>query len=147
MTGLLVDSNILLDVFEDDPVWAQWSEEMLEYFSATHILCINPVIYAEVSVGFGHIEELEAAIAKCGVRMLEIPREALFLAAKAFIEYRRRKGIKASPLPDFFIGAHAAVENLALLTRDVSRYKSYFPTVNLISPKDSNQGGGQYRNN
>ena len=134
MRGLLVDSNILLDVFEDDPVWAQWSEEMLEHYSTTHTLCINPIIYAEVSVGFERIEDLEAAIAGCGARMLHIPKEALFLAAKAFVEYRRRKGFKVSPLPDFFIGAHEAVEDLELLTRDVSRYKSYFPTLKLITP-------------
>lgn len=107
MRGLLVDSNVLLDVFEDDLVWAQWSEEMLEYYSTTHTLCISPIIYAEVSVGFERIEELEAAITNCGVRMLQIPKEALFLAAKVFVEYRRRKGLKLSPLPDFFIGAHA----------------------------------------
>ena len=136
MRTIPVSSNVLLDVFEDDPVWAQWSEEMLEYYSATHMLCISPVIYAEISVGFQRIEELEAAITDCGVWMLQIPKEALFLAAKVFVEYRRRKGIKLSPLPDFFVGAHAAVENLALLTRDVSRYKSYFPTVKLISPQN-----------
>lgn len=136
MRGLLVDSNVLLDVFEDDPVWAQWSEEMLEHYSTTHILCISPIIYAEVSVGFERIEELEAAIIDSGVRMLQIPKEALFLAAKVFVEYRRRRGIKLSPLPDFFIGAHAAVEKLELLTRDVSRYKSYFPTVKLVSPNN-----------
>ena len=135
MRGLLVDSKVLLDIFEDDPVWAQWSEEMLGRFSATHILCINPVIYAEVSVGFQRIEELEAAIIGSGVRMLEIPREALFLAGKVFVEYRRRGGAKISPLPDFFIGAHAAVEGIELLTRDESRYKSYFPTVKLILPR------------
>lgn len=134
MSVLLVDSNVLLDIFEDDPVWAQWSEDMLEHYSTTHILCINPIIYAEISVGFQRIEELEAAITHCGARLLQIPKEALFLAAKVFVEYRKRKGIKLSPLPDFFIGAHAAVENLELLTRDVSRYKSYFPTVKLISP-------------
>src|SRR5208283_1923478 len=134
MRGLLVDSNVLLDVFEDDPVWAQWSEEVLEHYSTTHILCISPIIYAEVSVAFERIEELEAAIVDSGVRMLQIPKEALFLAAKVFVEYRRRRGIKLSPLPDFFIGAHAAVEKLELLTRDVSRYKSYFPTVKLVSP-------------
>lgn len=136
MRALLVDSNVLLDVFEDDPVWAQWSEEMLEYYGASHTLCINPIIYAEVSVGFERIEELEAAITDCGVKMRHIPKEALFLAAKVFVEYRRRKGLKLSPLPDFFIGAHAAVENLELLTRNVSRYKSYFPTVKLISPNN-----------
>jgi predicted nucleic acid-binding protein len=134
MRGLLVDSDVLLDIFENDPVWAQWSEEMLEHYGTTHILCISPIIYAEVSVGFERIEELEAAIIASGVRMLQIPKEALFLAAKVFVEYRRRSGIKLSPLPDFFIGAHAAVENLELLTRDVSRYKSYFPTVKLVSP-------------
>jgi predicted nucleic acid-binding protein len=132
--GLLVDSNVLLDVFEDDPVWAEWSEEMLEYYGSRHILCINPVIYAEVSVGFERIEELESALTGCGLRLLQIPKEALFLAAKAFVQYRRQKGFKLSPLPDFFIGAHAAVEDLQLLTRDLSRYKSYFPTVRLISP-------------
>jgi hypothetical protein len=137
MRGLLVDSNVLLDIFEDDPVWAQWSEEMLEQCSKTHVLCINPIIYAEVSVGFERIEELEAAIIDSGVRMLQIPKEALFLAAKVFVEYRRRRGPGLSPLPDFFIGAHAAVEKLELLTRDISRYKSYFPTVRLLSPKQS----------
>lgn len=136
MRGLLVDSNVLLDVFEDDPAWARWSEDMLEQYSATHILCINPVIYAEVSAGFERIEELETAIIASGVKMLQIPKEALFLAAKVFVEYRRRSGIKLSPLPDFFIGAHAAVEDLELLTRDVSRYKSCFPTVKLVSPKN-----------
>jgi predicted nucleic acid-binding protein len=136
MRGLLVDSNVLLDVFEDDPVWVHWSEDMLEQYSTTHILCINPVIYAEVSAGFERIEELEAAIFDSGVRMLQIPKEALFLAAKVFVAYRKRKGTKLSPLPDFFIGAHAAVEQLELLTRDVSRYKSYFPTVKLVSPKN-----------
>jgi hypothetical protein len=136
MRGLLVDSNVLLDVFEDDPAWAQWSEGMLEHYSTTHMLCINSIIYAEVSVGFKRIEELEAAITASGVRMLEIPKEALFMAAKVFVEYRRRKGTKVSPLPDFFIGAHAAVAGLQLLTRDVSRYNSYFPTVKLISPRD-----------
>jgi predicted nucleic acid-binding protein len=136
MRGLIVDSNVLLDVFEDDPVWAQWSEEMIEQYSTTHILCITPIIYAEVSVGFERIEELEAAIIDSGVRMLQIPKEALFLAAKVFVEYRRRRGIKLSTLPDFFIGAHAAVEKLELLTRDVSRYKSYFPTVKLVCPNN-----------
>jgi hypothetical protein len=134
MRGLLVDSNVLLDVFEDDPVWGQWSEDMLEQYSTTHILCISPIIYAEISVGFERIEELEEAIIDSGVRMLQIPREALFLAAKVFVEYRRRRGIKLSPLPDFFIGAHAAVGRFELLTRDVSRYKTYFPTVKLVSP-------------
>jgi predicted nucleic acid-binding protein len=132
--GVLVDSNVLLDIFEDDPVWAEWSEATLDGCSAAYALYINPVIYAEVSVGFQRIEELETALAACGVQMLQIPKDALFLAAKVFLKYRRQKGVKTSPLPDFFIGAHAAVEELRLLTRDVSRYRSYFPTVRLISP-------------
>ena len=135
MKGLLVHSNVLLDVFEDDPTWADWSEAMLDQFSRTHILCINPIIYAEVSVGFQRIEELELALAECRVRMLQIPKEALFLAAKVFFDYKKRKGTSQSPLPDFFIGAHAAVENLELLTRDLARYKTCFPKVMLISPK------------
>jgi predicted nucleic acid-binding protein len=132
--GVLVDSNVLLDIFEDDPVWSEWSEATLDRCSATCALYVNSVIYAEVSVGFQRIEELETALATCGVQMLHVPKDALFLAAKVFVEYRRQKGAKTSPLPDFFIGAHAAVEGLELLTRDVSRYRSYFPTVKLISP-------------
>lgn len=134
MRGLLVVSNVLLDVFEDDPRWAQWSEEMLDQLSLTHVLCINPIIYSEISVGFERIEQLESAVAACGLRMLSVPKKALFLAAKVFVEYRRRKGTRLSPLPDFFIGSHATVENLELLTRDASRFKSYFPSIKLISP-------------
>jgi hypothetical protein len=127
--------NVLLDIFEDDPVWAEWFESTIEQCSMTYILCINPVIYAEISVGFQRIEELEAAIAGCEARMLQIPKEALFLAAKVFAEYRKHKGIKTLSLPDFFIGAHAAVEGLDLLTREVAKYRSYFPGIKLISPK------------
>jgi len=134
MRKLLVDSNVLLDVFEDDPVWADWSETMLETYSAEYVLCINPIIYAELSLGFQRIEQVEATLGGCGVRMLEIPREALFLAAKVFSDYRKRKGMRTSPLPDFFIGAHAAVADLELLTRDPSRYRSYFPTIKLVCP-------------
>jgi len=134
MTGLLVDSNVLLDVFEADPVWAEWAESMLQKYSSTHTLYINPIIYSEVSLGFARIEELEEIITACGFRMIQIPKEALFLAGKAFIKYKKRKGTKVSTLPDFFIGAHAAVEKMELLTRDTSRFKSYFPTVKLITP-------------
>jgi len=134
MPGILVDSSVILDVFQDDPVWAERSETMLDTCSTRQQLFINPAIYAEVSIGFLRIEQLEEALAGCGLRMLPIPREALFLAGKAFLKYRRLKGSKVSPLPDFFIGAHAAVENLQLLTRDVKRIKTYFPTVNLLSP-------------
>ena len=137
MKGILVDSNIILDLFEDDEKWAGWSEEVLNHYALTHILYINPIIYAEVSIGFAYIEELEQAIARCGFQMLQVPKEALFLAGKAFVAYRKRRGTKSAPLPDFFIGAHAAVLELKLLTRDISTYSSYFPTVDLITPNKS----------
>ena len=137
MKGVLVDSNIILDLFEDDEKWAGWAEEVLNRYALTHILYINPIIYAEVSIGFTCIEELEGAIARCGFQMLQVPKEALFLAGKAFVAYRKRRGTKSAPLPDFFIGAHAAVLELKLLTRDISRYRSYFPTVDLITPDKS----------
>ena len=107
----------------------------LEEFSAITGLFINPVVYSEVSIGFKRIEEMESAMSRSGFRMLEIPREALFLAGKAFLKYRNNRGTKRSPLPDFFIGAQAAVFGMDLITRDVSRYHTYFPTVRLISPE------------
>jgi len=137
MKGILIDSSVILDLFEDDPNWAEWSESTLHRYSITHTLYINPIIYSEVSIGFERIEELEAAIAGCGFQMLQIPKEALFLAGKAFLRYRKRKGKRLSPLPDFFIGAHAAVLGLEIITRDISRYRSYFQTVNLITPENS----------
>ena len=135
MKGLLVDSNVILDVFSDDPAWGDWSESMLDQYSVTHVLYINPVVYSEVSIGFARIEELEEAIEKAGFQMRRIPREALFLAGKAFLKYRRAEGRKMSPLPDFYIGAHAAVEGMELLTRDRARFQTYFPTVEIISPR------------
>ena len=134
MIGRLVDSNVILDIFLDDPNWADWSETTLNRYGASGDLYINPIIYTEVSIGFNRIEELEEAVERAGFQMLELPREALFLAGKAYLKYRRKQGIKLSPLPDFFIGAHAAVLDVDLITRDVSRYRTYFPTVNLISP-------------
>ena len=134
MRGVIVDSNIILDVFLDDPIWAEWSESKLDKFSATTKLFINPVVYAEVSIGFKRIEELESALNHGGFQMLEIPKEALFLAGKAFLRYRKNRGTKRSPLPDFYIGAQAAILAMDLITRDASRYRTYFPTVNLISP-------------
>ena len=131
MQGVLVDSSVLLDVFENDPVWADWSEAALATHSDGLTLFVNPVIYAEVSIGFQRIEELEEAFAGFGMRMLPIPKEALFLAGKAFLQYRRSK---ASPLPDFFIGAHAAIDNLLLLTQNVKQIKTCFPTIKTISP-------------
>lgn len=129
-----MDSNILLDIFEDDAQWANWSETPLPQYATSHTLAINPIIYAEVSVGFARIEELEAALSGCGIHMPAIPKEALFLAGKAFLASKKRGGAKNSILPDFFIGAHAAVSGLSLMTRDASRYQSYFPSVQPMTP-------------
>ena len=134
MKGVLVDSNIVLDVFLNDLKWADWSESKLDKYDQLGILYINSIVYSEISIGFDRIEDLESAIARAGFQMLEIPKEALFLAGKVYLKYKKRKGTKRTPLPDFFIGAQAAVQNLDLITRDVSRYQSYFPTVKLISP-------------
>jgi len=134
MTATLVDSSILLDLFEDDPRWGNWSQAALEQESRSGSLFINPMIYAEVSIAFRRIEELEEAIHGCGLKMAEIPKEALFLSGKAFMAYRRTGGSRRSPLPDFFIGAHAAVAGFRLLTRDPRRVRRYFPTVGIVCP-------------
>jgi predicted nucleic acid-binding protein len=133
MIPVLVDSNVILDVATDDPVWAAWSGEALSQAADAAVLVINPLIYAEVSIGYGRIEELEAALAD-GFRRDPLPWEAAFLAGKCFADYCRRGGDRRSPLPDFYIGAHAAVAGFRLLTRDASRYRSYFPGVPLIHP-------------
>jgi hypothetical protein len=134
MNGVFVDSCILLDLFTDDPKWANWSESVLGKYSQSNTLFINSIVYTEVSIGFNRIEEVEKAIEQVGVKVLEIPREALFLAGKVFLDYRRNKGTKSSPLPDFFIGAHAAVSLFDLITRDSARYKTYFPSITIICP-------------
>jgi predicted nucleic acid-binding protein len=131
---ILVDTNVLLDVFQNDPEWAAWSQEQLDAASATDHLVINPVIYSEVSIAFARIEELEAVLAEASLTVEPIPREAIFLAGKVFLAYRRARGIKRSVLPDFYIGAHAAVLRCRLLTRDVARYRSYFPGISLLCP-------------
>src|SRR5450631_1350831 len=131
---ILVDTNVLLDVFEDDPEWAAWSQAKLDAAIATDTLAINPIIYSELSIGFARIEELDAVIREASLVIEDLPREALFLAGKAFLRYRRSRGTKHSVLPDFYIGAHAAVMQWPLLTRDVGRYLTYFPTVFLIAP-------------
>jgi predicted nucleic acid-binding protein len=131
---ILVDTNVLLDVFEDDAEWFDWSQDQLDSASATDTLAINPVIYSELSIGFARIEELEAVIKEASLAIEDIPREALFLAGKAFLRYRRSSGTKRSVLPDFYIGAHAAVMQWPVLTREVGRYRSYFPAVSLIAP-------------
>jgi predicted nucleic acid-binding protein len=137
MNGILIDSCVLLDLFTDDPNWADWSENILNQYSQTNSLYINSIIYTELSICFNRIEELEAAINQIGIKVLEIPREALFLAGKIFLEYRKNKGTKNSTLPDFFIGAHAIVNSLTLVTRDTARFKTYFPKLRLITPEDN----------
>ncbi|MEX1082084.1 MAG: PIN domain-containing protein [Halofilum sp. (in: g-proteobacteria)] len=132
--GCLIDSNVLLDVLEEDPHWFDWSSQALASAVDRGPLIINPVIYAEVSVGFETIEELEMLLSGPEFVRAPLPWEAAFLAGKCFLDYRRRDGHKRSPLPDFFIGAHAAVEGLTLVTRDASRYRTYFPMLNLVRP-------------
>ncbi|MCX4584368.1 type II toxin-antitoxin system VapC family toxin [Streptomyces sp. NBC_01481] len=130
----LVDSCVLLDIATDDPKWADWSDEALARACDEGGVVINPLIYAEVSVGFASIEALDEVLSPEDYRREELPYEAGFLAGKAFMAYRQRGGAKASPLPDFYLGAHAAVRSYRLLTRDVARYRTYFPTVELIHP-------------
>ena len=131
---ILVDTNVLLDVAESDPAWADCSQRQLEHLALTDTLTINPVIYTEFSIGYARIEEVEAVLAAVAMPIAPMPREALFLAGKAFLQYRQRGGSRSGVLPDFFIGAHASVEGWRLLTRDVARYRSYFPGLQLIAP-------------
>jgi hypothetical protein len=131
---MLVDTNVLIDVLEDDPDWGSWSLAQLESQSLVHRLLINPVIYAELSLAFSTLNALERVVARMRLGLEELPRAALFLAGKAFLRYRREGGTKSNVLPDFFIGAHAAVAGFPLLTRDARRYATYFPTVRLITP-------------
>ncbi len=131
---LLVDTNVLVDVLQNDPQWADWSIAQLRAQAKLHALVINPVVYAEMSLSFSTLEALDDVVRTLGLELREIPRPALFLAAKAYAQYRRRGGGKAQVLPDFFIGAHAAVEGWPLLTRDASRFRTYFPTIQVLSP-------------
>ena len=131
---MLVDSNVLLDILEEDAQWYEWSSEQLCKTADCSALYINPVIYAEVSVGFQRIEEIDAVLPTDFFQRVPIPWEAAFLAGKCFIRYRKLGGVKHSPLPDFFIGAHAAISGFTLLTRDASRYRTYFPKLRLIAP-------------
>lgn len=134
MNRVLVDTNVLLDVLTDDPEWYAWSAEQLDACAAHGEVCINPIIYAEVSVGFERIEDLDAALPADAFARLTLPWEAGFLAGKAYVHYRRARGTRSSPLPDFFIGAHAAIGRLTLLTRDAKRYRTYYPDLELICP-------------
>ncbi len=138
--GVLVDSNVLLDVATNDPNWGEWSARALAEIAENAPLMINPIVYAEVSVGYSTIEALDAAIPAALYRREALPWEAGFLAGKCFVRYRRRGGLRQSPLPDFYIGAHAAIGRLALLTRDAARYRSYFPGVEIIAPTTPTPG-------
>jgi predicted nucleic acid-binding protein len=131
---LLVDTNVLIDVLEDDPQWADWSIAQLRAQSKIHPLAINPIVYAELSLTFSRVEALDEVVGNLGLKMLELPRPALFLAGKAFVQYRKQGGKANNVLADFFIGAHAAVLGCPLLTRDANRYATYFPSVRLIAP-------------
>jgi predicted nucleic acid-binding protein len=132
---LLVDTNVLVDILENDPDWADWSIHQLRTQSQVHQLAINPIIYSELSLTFSTVEALEKTIEQLELVVLELPRSALFLAGKAFVQYQRQGGTKNNVLADFFIGAHAAVSRYPLLTRDTRRYNSYFSNVTLIAPR------------
>lgn len=131
---LLVDTNVLVDVLQVDPQWADWSISQLRAQASVHPLIINPIIYAEMSLSFLTLEGLDSAVSTLALELREIPRPAMFLAAKAYAQYCKRGGSKLQVLPDFFIGAHAAVEGWPLLTRDASRFKTYFPTLEVVAP-------------
>ncbi len=134
---LLVDTNVLLDLFEDDPQWADWSLRRLRAQAQVHQLFINPVIYAEVSLAFDSVKELDETIERMGLTIEEVPRPALFLAGRAFLKYRRARGTRTNVLADFFIGAHASVLGCGILTRDGRRYRNYFPQVPLLTPDEA----------
>ncbi len=127
---ILVDTNVILDILTDDPKWGEWSFNTLE--TQQTILAINPIIYAEASIKFDKIEILDQAL--ISFKRLELPYEAGFLAGKAFMNYKRKEGRKTAPLPDFYIGAHASILNISLITRDINRYETYFPKLKLIHP-------------
>jgi predicted nucleic acid-binding protein len=130
-----VDSNVILDIVTEDKKWFSWSSETLARYAEDHSLAINPIIYAEVSVGFETIEEVENILSPVYFSRLQLPWEAAFLAGKCFVAYQKRGGEKRSPLPDFYIGAHAAVSGMILMTRDHSRYQTYFPKLKIIAPR------------
>jgi predicted nucleic acid-binding protein len=134
---ILIDSNVILDLLTRDPTWFEWSARTLEHLAESHTLHINAVIYAEVSICFERIEDLEAALPIEYLSREPIPYAAEFLAGKCFVDYRRRGGVRSSPLPDFFIGAHAAVNRWTLMTRDEGRYATYFPRLPLITPRNT----------
>ena len=135
MQKVLVDSNIILDIFTEDPVWFDWSSQQLAYYIEHTTLVINPIIYAEISMRFSKIEDLEESLPDNYIARAHLPVEAAFLAGKIFLQYKKNSGNKQSTLPDFFIGAHASVKNMLLLTRDAGHYRTYFPKLSLITPE------------
>jgi predicted nucleic acid-binding protein len=134
MTAILIDTNVLLDIMTEDATWYAWSAQALERAADRYRLVINPIIYAEISIRYSRIEELDNALPKTMFDREPIPYEAAFLAGKSFLTYRRQGGTKHTPLPDFFIGAHAAIAGYGLMTRDAARYRTYFPKLPLITP-------------
>ena len=134
MQGVLVDSCVILDVVTEDPVWFKWSSTKLEEYGERYSLFINPIIYSEVSISYQKIEELEEALPRSIFKRAIIPWEAAFLAGKIFLHYRKSGGQHILPLPDFFIGAHAVIDHLLLLTRDSKRFRHYYPQLKIISP-------------
>ncbi|MDE0628932.1 MAG: type II toxin-antitoxin system VapC family toxin [Bryobacterales bacterium] len=131
---ILVDTNVLLDVFTDDETWRPWSENALAEARTAGLAGINPLIYAETSLAFQDVAALDQELDSLLLTRLQLPYGAAFAAGRAFLKYRQAGGLRSSPLPDFYIGAHAEVDGLAILTRDVRRYRTYFPAVRLISP-------------
>jgi hypothetical protein len=132
---ILVDTNILVDLWTADPLWAAWSEEALARAAERSELAVNPIIYAELCLGFAHEAQLERTLSEAGVRRVPLPYSAAWPAAQAFAAYRKRGGTRNAPLPDFYIGAHALAEGWPLLTRDARRYRTYFPKLRLIAPE------------
>jgi len=135
VTATLVDSNVLIDIVAEDPSWTRWSEEALIEVLDDGPVMVDQIVFAEISIGYTTAEACQQALAVMGLELIPIPWPAAFLAGRAFADYKRRGGYKLAPLPDFFIGAHAAVSGHRLLTRDAARYRTYFPTVDLIAPE------------
>ena len=131
---VMIDSNVLIDLLENDPNWADWSETQLTPLAEAGLAVINPIIYAEVAANFATIEALNAAVHPFNLQREPLPWDAAFLASQAFKLYRRRGGLRSSPLPDFYIGAHASLSGYSLLTRDARRYREYFPKLKIIDP-------------
>ena len=138
MAIILIDTCVVTDLSDPQSAWFEWSATTLERLDQNNSFVINPIIYAECSVGFERIEEVEALFDHLGFDNKAIPKEALFLAGKAFLQYKKRKGSKTNVLPDFFIGAHAAIEGYQLISRDKGRFNTYFPSIELIMPESTN---------